>query len=245
MTKEMKVSAVIPTQNRPDLLKEAIESVLKQTRPAFEIIVVDTSSNDDTEKMIKEFGSKVIYIRSPYDQYGQSKSRNKGIKTAKGELIAFLDSDDLWLPNKIKVQAELMEKNNFSFTYTDSLVKDETGVEPEHSYVFYRQKENPYVGKNIASKIFHEHNVIPTSSVMAPKELLEKVGGFDEKLFYHEDRDLWIRLAMEGEVGFVNEMLSVYRVHQSQFTNQFLSEEKKKQKDEQWRLVEGKFKRIL
>lgn len=222
------VSVIIPTKNRAHLLREAIEMVVRQTQPVLEIIVVDMLSKDRSREMIAmSFGERVRFISKPFKN--QSESRNYGVKIAKGNLIAFLDSDDLWLEKKIEEQVKFMSRGKHIFSYTDAVVIDETREETPHSYVYYRQKENPYFGKNIAEKILKEYNIIPTSSVMAPKKILEKVGGFDENLSYHEDRDLWIRLAREGAVGFLDKALGVYRVHSRQF-----SKNREKLREEQW-----------
>lgn len=222
------VSVIIPTKDRAHFLQEAIDSVTRQTQPVLEIIVVDMLSKDRSREMIaRSFGEKVRFISKPFKN--QSESRNYGIKLAKGDLIAFLDSDDLWLEKKIEEQVKFMSSRKYVFSYTDMVVIDEMGQETPHSYVYYHQKENPYFGKNIANKILKEYNVIPTSSVMAPKKILERVGGFDENLSYHEDRDLWIRLAQKGIVEFLNKVLGIYRVHSKQFTKK-----REKLREEQW-----------
>lgn len=236
----MKVSVVIPTQNRAPLLKEAINSVMRQTISVLEVLVMDMESDDDSQKIARSFGKKVKFVSKSFKN--QSESRNYGIKLAKGDLVAFLDSDDLWLEKKIAKQLDFMRSVKYSFSYTDAVVVDVGGQETPHSYVYYHLKRNPYQGDNIASKLLRGWNIIPTSSVMVPRKLLQKVGGFDERLFYHEDRDLWIRLAGQGKVGFLDEVLAVYRVHPQQFTHLFLSPPQKKLREQQWQIVRDKYK---
>jgi glycosyltransferase involved in cell wall biosynthesis len=240
MVEKMLVSVVIPTKNRARLLKEAITSVMRQTKPVSEILVMDMKSRDDSMRVARSFGKKVRFISKSFKN--QSESRNYGIKLAKGKLVAFLDSDDLWLEKKIENQLNFMKlRKQCAFSYTDAVIMDISGKEIPHSYIYYHLKKNPYFGKKLASKLLHEWNIIPTSSVVVPKKLLQRVGGFDERLFYHEDRDLWIRLAMKGEVCFLDETLAVYRVHPQQFTHFFLSPQQRKIREEQWKVVRDKY----
>jgi glycosyltransferase involved in cell wall biosynthesis len=232
-----KVSVIIPTKNRAQLLKESLESIMRQTQPVFEVVVVDMLSEDNSAQVVSSFGKKVKFFSKPFKN--QSESRNFGIKIAKGDLIAFLDSDDWWLQKKIEEQVDFMEENKkYSFCYTDAVAIDVTGVEIPTSYVYHYQKENLYVGK-IAEKLFRENNTIPTSSVMARKNILEKIGGFDERLSYHEDRDLWIRLSLEGEAGFIDKILTAYRSHPQQFTK-----DQEKLREQQWDIVIDKYSKF-
>ncbi len=156
---------------------------------------------------------------------------------AEGDVIAFLDSDDFWLEKKLEDQTTFMNTNKaFSFCYTDAVVFDLDQKESPHSYIYKYRSFNDYQGK-IAHKLFLEHNVIPTSSVMVRKQLLLDVGCFDENLQYHEDRDLWIRLAEKGDVIFLDKALSVYTVHSGQFTH-----ENDALREKQWQMVIEKYK---
>lgn len=232
-----KVSVIIPIKNRAQMLKGSLESVMRQTLPVFEVIVTDMLSEDNPAQVVSSFGKKVKFFSRPFKN--QSESRNFGIKEAKGDLIAFLDSDDWWLQKKIEEQIAFMEKNKkCSFCYTDAVAIDVTGAEIPASYVYHYQKRNLYIGK-IAEKLFHEQNIISTSSVMARKKILGKIGGFDEQLSYHEDRDLWIRLALEGEAGFIDKVLTVYRSHPQQFTKN-----REKLRDEQWGIIIDKYSKF-
>lgn len=227
------VSVIIPNKNRSELLKEALNSVMEQSMPVYEVIVADSNSYDDSVAVVKSFpGTMVIE-----DNFlNQSIARNTAIKTAKGIYMAFLDSDDLWSETKIEEQlAFMLQHPDYSFSYTDALVMDMAGVEKPHSYVYYYQNENLYQG-DISEKLLKGYNIIPTSSVMVRRDLFMEVGGFDENLSYHEDRDLWIRLARKGLVGFIDKKLSTYRVHSGQFSSQ-----NQKLRQEQWRIVQKKY----
>lgn len=234
----MSVSVIIPNLNRAEFLEEAIQSVLRQTLPAAEIIVVDMQSSDNSDLIAKKFEKKVRFISKPFKN--QSESRNFGIRIARGSLISFLDSDDLWLEKKLEEQSKFMAVHKqYAFSYTDAVVVDLSGEEMPHSYVYNYQKTNPYQGK-IARLLLTGHNVIPTSSVMARKSALREVRGFDERLSYHEDRDLWIRLSQNGGAGFLDKILAVYRVHGKQFTK-----DRELLREEQWKLVLEKHRDLI
>ena len=226
------VSVIIPNKNRAELLREALRSVTEQTVPVHEIIVSDNLSTDESVDVVKSFkGVKIIEKAFK----NQSIARNAAVALATGEYIALLDSDDLWLPTKIEEHMAFIESQpEFSFTYTDATVLDMTHKEPRHSYVYNYQKENAYQG-NIAPKLLNEYNVIPTSTVMVKRAIFLEVGGFDENLSYHEDRNLWIRLAQKGPVGFLDKALSIYRVHGNQVSSNKIL------RDEQWKLVKAKY----
>lgn len=233
----MTVSVVIPARNRASFLKSCLQSVVMQTEPVMEVLVIDDESTDDSKNVVESFGEKFKFFSQPF--INQSVARNYGVGLAKGELIAFLDSDDLWLEKKIEEQVNFMDAHpDCVFSYTDSVVIDFDGKEVPHSYVYHYSRVNDYYG-SIASRLFREYNVIPTSTVMARKSLIQKVGGFDDRLSYHEDRELWIRLAREGNVGFLDKILSVYTVHSGQFTTN-----KDQLREEQWKIVVEKCQKL-
>src|SRR3990172_11149387 len=119
-----KVSVIIPTFNCEEYIEETLSSVLFQTFTDFEVIVVDDGSTDNTIKVIKPYLDKISYIQK--DNGGQGSARNLGISLAKGEYLAFLDSDDLWLPDKLSLQVGYMENNpNVSLTFTDAVAFEE------------------------------------------------------------------------------------------------------------------------
>src|SRR5689334_2160139 len=104
------VSVVIPTYNRAELVGEAIDSVLGQSRPPLEVIVVDDGSTDDTADVVGRYGARVVYLRQP--NCGPATARNVGVARARGDLIALLDSDDRWLPRKLELQVPLFADGN-------------------------------------------------------------------------------------------------------------------------------------
>src|SRR5712692_3480948 len=189
----MLVSVVIPTFNSADYVVQAIQSVLAQTYQEFEIIVVDDASTDNTEELLRPFADRICYVRQ--DRGGQSAARNRGILQARGELIAFLDADDLWRPTKLARQVEYLK------------------CHPEACLVYTDFTRGPLPGSNNESRlrdfkprdpadVFHgllEENFIATPTVMVRRSALARSGLFDPTLRGSEDLDLWLRLA--GEPG--------------------------------------------
>lgn len=206
----IKVSVVIPAYNRARLLAETILSALEQTLADREIIVVDDGSTDDTSEVVKTFQDRVIYIRQPNS--GPAKARNTGLRMAKGKYVAFLDSDDLWLPEKLELQYRLIEQNlNLGLIFTDVMWFSNGQV----MLPTLREKYQLHTGQVFEKLLFD--NWIATSSVLVRRECLDKVGGFDEdpQIMYVEDWNLWIRLAHRYQFAMVDKVLVKRRYHQN------------------------------
>ncbi len=202
MKKKPSVSVIIPAFNRFPMLCEAIESVLGQTDSDFELIVVDDGSTDETGSIREIYKDRLHYIYQ--ENRGASAARNRGTADAGGDLISFLDSDDLWLPGKIEVQKALMEKNpEILISYTEE--------------IWYRRGVRVNPGKKHAKFsgwIFEKCLplcIISPSSVMIQKKLFERVGGFDEALSVCEDYDLWLRISKDVPVHLIEESLIIKR----------------------------------
>lgn len=218
----MNVSAVIPTFNRGHCLLRAINSVLAQTTPVDEIIVVDDGSDDKTYDLLVK--SELLDIRGqlPNIRYlyqenkGVSAARNLGIKEAENEYIALLDSDDAWAETKIERQALKLEKKNFScrITHTEEIwLKDGQRINPK--------KKHKKSGGFIFEKCLPLCCISP-SSVLLHRTLFNDYGFFDEKLPACEDYDMWLRLCAFEEVLFVEEALTIkYGGHADQLSRAF------------------------
>jgi len=204
-----RVSIIIPTFNRKDYIQEAIDSVLAQTYTDYEVIVIDDGSDDATGEALKtRYGDRIHYIWQ--ENQGESAARNHGIGIARGEYIALLDSDDLWLPEKLAKQVDLFDKNSdMVLMFTGSLQIDARG----------RRLDVPpscidIVESQLTLESLCLYNVIGTpSTVMIRRELLEHVGKFDQAIRYGEDWDLWLRLRCQGKFSAINEPLTYFRVH--------------------------------
>ena len=218
----MNVSAVIPTFNRGHCLLRAINSILAQTTPVDEIIVVDDGSDDKTydllvESELLDMRGQLPNIRYLYQENkGVSAARNLGIKEAENEYIALLDSDDAWAETKIERQALKLEKKKFScrITHTEEIwLKDGQRINPK--------KKHKKSGGFIFEKCLPLCCISP-SSVLLHRTLFDDYGFFDEKLPACEDYDMWLRLCAFEEVLFVEEALTIkYGGHADQLSRAF------------------------
>ncbi len=197
------VSVIIPVYNRYQFLKEAIDSVLSQTFQNFELIIVDDGSDNTSYLINNEYKDKIIYIRHKTNR-GVAAARNSGIKVASGKLIAFLDSDDLWLPKKLEEQVIYMEKNpDILISQTEEIwIRNGKRVNPKKIH----KKEGGYIFERSLKLC-----LISPSSVIIRKELLDKVGLFDEELIAAEDYDLWLRITYRYHVGLLPKYLVIKR----------------------------------
>jgi GT2 family glycosyltransferase len=190
------ISIIISTYNRSNLLKKAIASVLAQSFKDIEIIVVDDCSTDDTEKVAKEF--KVRYIKTEKNSGSDSKPKNLGISKANGEYIAFLDDDDTYRPDALKILYRYA-KTGADITYGDYLIENNGKMERGWSLPFS------------ASRL-SQMNYIAMSVVLIKKDKLEEVGGFDESIHKFKDWNLWIRMQKYG-CRFLHVPIIVTEVH--------------------------------
>ena len=209
----IKVTTIIPTFNRGYCLAESIQSVLDQNFSDFELIVVDDGSTDNTAEVIEQF-SGIHKIRIKKNR-GVSFARNLAIKQARGEWIAFLDSDDLWERDKLAIQMSWVECNpDYHAVYTDE-IWIRNGVR-----VNAMKKHRKYSGD-----IFRHCLplcIVSPSSVLLRNELLNKFGGFDESMPVCEDYDLWLRISMSFPFHFIEEKLIVKRGgHEDQLSRKF------------------------
>jgi glycosyltransferase involved in cell wall biosynthesis len=202
------ISVIMPTYNHGRFIGEAIRSVLDQTYKNFELIVVDNHSEDNTEERVRSFGdARIKYFKFRNNDVIAS-SRNFGIKRSSGRYIAFLDSDDMWLPFKLRSQVDCMEKNSDAgLMYTKCLVMKDGKT--------YRTAPcmNLYNGCVFGRMILMTN--VPILTAMIRKEVVEKIGLFDEdvNLVAVEDWDYWIRLSKEYRVVSSAEPSAIYREH--------------------------------
>lgn len=201
-----KVSVIIPTYNRSELLKKAIESLENQSHQNFEIIIIDDCSTDDTAEVVRGMDDeRIIYLRHDTNK-GGSEARNTGIKQATGSFIGFLDSDDQWLPDKLERQLKQFEgQPDVGVVYTGVQVVDEHN-QPTRKIV-------PAYKGEILPKLFESNCIDTTSSVLVKREVLDQVQGFDASLPSCQDWDLYIRLAQVTKFDFVKESLVLFYHH--------------------------------
>lgn len=197
------VSVIIPAYNAAAFIVETVNSALNQTHRDLEIIVVDDGSKDGTLAALEQFGSRIRVHQQPNG--GVARARNTGVGLATGEWIAFLDADDLWLPEKIERQLALA---SVPMSYTDRWNIGARGDLPEQQSALTAMR-----GGDLFVPLLREGNFITNTSVMLRRDLFEKLGGFYTGLNGTEDWDLWIRVAERHPIGFVPEPLVKYRFH--------------------------------
>lgn len=193
------VSVIIPTFNRAGCIARAIDSVLAQTYRDREIIVVDDGSTDNTMQVLESYADRIRCIRQ--DNAGVSAARNAGLRAAQGEWVAFLDSDDLWLPSKLAVQMDLVERTGTEVCFTSVVQVDET-------------RERPVQGGG-SDTVFQEpldlllvlRVVLYVQSMVVKTRFLRKLGGFNELLRVAEDTDLIYRMAFKSAFAYVGSPL--------------------------------------
>lgn len=196
------VSVIIPTFNRAALVREALDSVVAQNYPRLEVIVVDDGSEDHTAEVVRSFGSQVRFMSQTHA--GVSAARNRGVAASSGELVAFLDSDDLWLPRKVTAQVTLLQEHPaIQVCYTDEIwIRRGVRVNARHIH----QKHTGWMFLQSLPRC-----IISPSSIMLRRTLWDRLGGFDEQLPACEDYDLWLRLTAVVPVSLLPERLIVKR----------------------------------
>jgi glycosyltransferase involved in cell wall biosynthesis len=200
------VTAIIPTYNMAVCIGDAIQSVLDQTYPSIEVLVVDDGSTDNTREVVDRYGERVRYLRQ--ENAGQGAARNWAIRESKGTYVAFLDADDQWLPEKIARQVALAIEANVPLVGCGYSVRDMTGTR---------------VFENVIRRNFPDHaefervmsicQLFPGSGsgVLAARHCFDEVGFFDVSLRFAQDWDMWLRLVRRYPARFVEDVLLVIR----------------------------------
>lgn len=203
-----RISVVIPTFNRQKWVGAAIESVLSQSFKPAEVIVVDDGSSDDTEALVRNY--PVEYVRQA--NRGPSAARNHGVKLSTGNWLAFLDSDDQWLPSKLEQQIMgLEQQREVSLVYTgERWIRNGKRVNP----CKHHQKHSGWIYPECLKLC-----LISPSSVMMRRELFLEMGGFEESYWTAEDYDLWLKITSRYPVLFLDEELIIkYGGHEDQLS---------------------------
>jgi glycosyltransferase involved in cell wall biosynthesis len=206
------ISIIIPTFNRKELIQRAVKSVLLQTFGNFELIIVDDASTDGTVKEQFDTDSRISYIPLPI-QSGVAKARNLGVEKSKGHFIAFLDSDDEWLPKKLDCQIGWLKQNPaMQIVQTKEIwVRNGVRVNPP-------QTHEKFEGDLFETSL--ERCMITPSSVLLTRTLFDETGGFNESLPACEDYDLWLRICCRYPVGLIDEHLLIrYGGHSDQLSS--------------------------
>jgi len=216
------ISVVIPTYNRARFLPAAVASVRAQTYPCDEILIVDDGSCDDTARVVAGLGLGLRLIRQA--NAGPASARNRGIEEARGDLVAFLDTDDRWLPGKLAAQVELFRREAaLGLVCADMAIENDAGVRLVESNFVRRGLQQNFAalgGRPLpdAPRRLLEVNFVNTSTVVAKRRLLLALGGFDTRLRYGEDLELWLRIAARHPIACVATVQEVRVEHDGNVT---------------------------
>lgn len=213
------VSVITPTFNRVDRLKKSIDSALNQTYSNFELIVIDDGSSDGTAEYVKGLKDSRIKYLYKENEGSAGAARNHGILEASGELVAFLDSDDEWTPNKLEDQVKIFAKTpHLSFSSTSAMM-----IRQDSAPTLFG--ERPLRREGFVKDSLFFRNYIITSSTVVRKKALDKAGLFNtgEKYKISEDLDLWIRLAEIGSYSFLDKPNTIYHFHTDNLSSDVLN----------------------
>jgi glycosyltransferase involved in cell wall biosynthesis len=204
------VSVIIPTYNRADQVCRAVENVLGQSYKNREVVVVDDGSTDDTQSRLEQYGSQIRVVTQANG--GPGAARNRGIENSAGEIIAFLDSDDTWLPTKLERQVSLLRRAgrsvpccvcNALLKFTDSRERSSFSV------AWLNPQHEEGIWTNVPD-VLSTRFLLFNQTVAVRRTVLEKIGGFEPSYALLEDYDLALRLSLEGPWGFLSEPLTIW-----------------------------------
>jgi teichuronic acid biosynthesis glycosyltransferase TuaG len=209
-----RISIVMPAYNADRYIAESINSACAQTHTDWELIVVDDGSTDDTAEVVRELAAtddRIKYVRQ--DNGGQASARNTGLRNASGDLVAFLDADDLWFPTKLELQVQALDANEADLVFSHGYIfsADRPPVDAE----MFGTIPGKIEGAEMFKQLFRS-NFIAALSVLTKRQVLEAAGFFDEAREFQncEDYDLWLTLARRGAVFYaMAERLFLYRRH--------------------------------
>jgi glycosyltransferase involved in cell wall biosynthesis len=200
------VSVIIPAYNAASFIGDALGSVRDQTFRDVEVVVVDDGSTDDTLRAIRRFAGQLDLTILTQANAGPAAARNRGIRRARGRYCAFLDTDDVMLPDRLRAQSAMLDSDPaLGLVHTDLMTFDERGIIHRTRRAF----SNPCGGMVLDQLLLN--NFITTSTVMAPKARLMEAGLFGEGRRVSEDFEFWLRMAARWKVGFIDEPLVRYR----------------------------------
>jgi teichuronic acid biosynthesis glycosyltransferase TuaG len=217
------ISVIIPAYNVSEFIGETLDSVFSQTFQDFEVIVINDGSPDtrELERVLQSFPSKLIYIKQ--ENQGAAAARNAGLLAARGDLVAFLDADDTWLPLFLEKQLELLNSNNADLVFADALL---FGDSPLAGRTFMQVE--PPRGEVTPENLLSVKVTVLTSTVLARKAPIIEVGMFDVPMRRGQDFDLWLRLAKAGaRFAYRREVLANHRIVESGLSGGTISQLKR------------------
>lgn len=200
-----KVSIIIPTYNRAKMLEKSVNSVLAQTYPWFEVLIIDDGSTDNTRQLVASFRDKRIRYYQMEKNQGASAARNYGLQNANYDYIAFEDSDDLWYADKLEKQMTILQNADEDIGIVYHKIVYDFG-EGRYAILPPEEIEKEKKSGNIYTQMLY-HNLIPCPSILARRSAIRKTGGFDTELKALEDYDFALRLTKKYKAYFLDEIL--------------------------------------
>jgi len=203
------VSVILPVYDREASIERAVRSVLAQTYRPFELIVVDDGSTDGTRRLLDRFGLTITVITQSHA--GAYAARNLGMRHARGELIAFADSDDAWLPQRLASQVPLLRRPEVGLVFGDTIHVTSARTDATRTGLTSFRVAPPRRGRVAAQ--FAWCNFVPTCTVLVRRRCLDEIGGFPETSAISSDYLTWFRIAMRHELDYADAPLVEYTVH--------------------------------
>jgi glycosyltransferase involved in cell wall biosynthesis len=204
------VSVIIPAYNVAPFIQEALESVFAQTFNDFEVIIINDESPDTAqlEEAIEPYRNSIVYLKQI--NQGAGAARNAGLRVARGEFVAFLDGDDLWLPDFLEEQVRLARTDDYDLAYADATNFGQPGFDGSTNMAY-----NPSFGEVTFKKLLCGECNIVTSTVLARREPILRIGCFNERFKNSQDFDLWLRLAKDAgaRMTYQKKVLARRRIH--------------------------------
>jgi len=219
--KEPLVSVIIPAYNAAEYILDALESVFSQHYNNIEVIVVNDGSTDTTRDLVSSYPKPIIFLDQ--ENMGSAVARSKGIAAAHGKYIAFLDSDDLWLPGKLSSQVVFLEDNEeYGLVYSNWVTwkANDDGEFVEKDFV--NQRDNIYLSQPLSGWLYEQllnDCVVWTSSVLIRQQICQEVGDFDTSLRRGQDYDYWIRVSRITLMHKLDAIHAVYRIHKNSISS--------------------------
>ena len=212
--KTPKVSVCIPTYNRPDFLKQAIESVLAQTFSDYELIISDNASGDATTAVIRSFkDSRIIHIRKEKN-IGLVDNFNSCLAAAKGQYITIFHDDDHMLPDNLSFKVEALDRNERAgMVHSNFHIMDENGYITQKNAHFIKSQDVVETGTSFLKKSLLGFNPVNPPSAVIRKECFDKLGGFSKKVHFTTDWEYWMRISMHYDVIYLAKPLIEYRMY--------------------------------
>lgn len=218
---EIKISVIIPTYNSSAYVERTLDSVLNQRELPDEIVIVDDGSTDNTIKVLEEYGEKHRDVFSNIRVFQQANrgagaARNRAVKEAHGEWVAFLDSDDIWMPEKLMaVKTAIRDYPDAAIIAHDEYAVDEKDLESRQLCKLHESYDD---SQDLFIQLY-KGNLFSTSCMVIKKEVIEKADGFDERLRSAQDYDLWIRCSLNGKLHYIPEPYEIYVTREGNITS--------------------------